>query len=63
VACSCEHGNESSGSIKCRKFLDLLYVFLARQEGFCSMEFFGGLVLQDELKCHIFPARVRIIIT
>jgi hypothetical protein len=39
VPSSCEHGDEPSGSIKCRKFLDLLSVLLASQEGLCSMEF------------------------
>jgi hypothetical protein len=39
VAGSCEHGNEPSGSIKCREFLDYLNVLLASQEGLCSMEF------------------------
>jgi hypothetical protein len=38
VAGSCEHGNEPSGSIKCREFLDWLSVLLAFQEGLCSME-------------------------
>jgi hypothetical protein len=38
VAGSCEHGNESSGSIKCGEFLDWLSVLLASQEGLCSME-------------------------
>jgi hypothetical protein len=38
VAGSYEHGNEPSGSIKCREFLDRLSVLLAYQEGLCSME-------------------------
>jgi hypothetical protein len=38
VAGSCEHDNEPSGSIKCGECLDYLSVFLASQEGFCSME-------------------------
>jgi hypothetical protein len=38
VADSCEHGNEPSGSIKCREFLDCLSVLLASYEGLCSME-------------------------
>ena len=32
----CEHGNEPSGSIKCRKFFDSEELG-ALQEGFCSM--------------------------
>jgi hypothetical protein len=38
VAGFCEHGNEPSGSIKGREFLDWLSVLLASQEGLCSME-------------------------
>jgi hypothetical protein len=38
VASSCEHGDEPSGSIKCREFLDKLSVLFASQEGLCSME-------------------------
>jgi hypothetical protein len=38
VARSCEHGDEPSGSIKCREFLDYLSVLLASQEGLCFME-------------------------
>jgi hypothetical protein len=34
----CEHGNEPSGSIKCREFLDYLSLLSAFQEGLCSME-------------------------
>jgi hypothetical protein len=33
VASSCEQGNEPSGSIKCREFLDELSVLLASHEG------------------------------
>jgi hypothetical protein len=32
VAGSCEHGNESSGFIKGRKFLDLLSDYLLRKD-------------------------------
>jgi hypothetical protein len=38
VTDSCEHGNEPSGSIKCKGFLDKLNLILASQEGLCSME-------------------------
>ena len=34
-----ECGNEPSGSIKCREFLDWLQNQLASQEGLCSMEY------------------------
>jgi hypothetical protein len=37
VTGSCEHGDELSGSIKVREFLDYLND-LASQEGLCSME-------------------------
>jgi hypothetical protein len=33
-----EHGNETSGSIKCREILDHLSVLSASQEGLCFME-------------------------
>jgi hypothetical protein len=45
VASSCEHGDEPSGSIKCREFLDWLSVLLVSQEGLCSMELVSLLVL------------------
>jgi len=35
---TCEYGDESSGSIKCGEFLDLLQNQFASQEGLCSME-------------------------
>jgi hypothetical protein len=38
VVSSFEHGNEPSGSIKGREFLDQLSILLASQEGLCSME-------------------------
>jgi hypothetical protein len=38
MANSCEHGNESSGSVKCGEFLDYLSVLLGSQEGLCSVE-------------------------
>ena len=38
VAGTCECGNELSGSIKCREFLDYLQNQLPSQEGLCSME-------------------------
>jgi hypothetical protein len=38
VAGSCEHGNETSGSIKCGEFLDYLSILLASEEGLCFME-------------------------
>jgi len=38
IAGTCEYGDELSGSIKCREFLDLLQNQLASQEGLCSME-------------------------
>jgi hypothetical protein len=40
---SCEHGNEPSGSIKCRDFADYLSVLFDSQEGFCSMELLSNL--------------------
>jgi hypothetical protein len=51
VASSCEHGDEPSGSIKCREFLDQLSVLLASQEGLCCME----LVLVSQ----VFPSQIR----
>jgi hypothetical protein len=45
MAGSCEHGNELSGYIKCGEFLDWLSVFLASQEGLCSMELVSWLVI------------------
>jgi hypothetical protein len=45
VAGSCEHGNKPSCSIKCREFLDRLSVLLASQEGLCSMELEGKILL------------------
>jgi hypothetical protein len=39
VAGCCEHGNESSGSVKCEDFLDQLSVLLASEVRLCSMEF------------------------
>jgi len=33
-----EYGDELSGSIKCREFLDKLQNQLASQEGLCAME-------------------------
>ena len=38
VAGNCEYGNELSGSIKSREFLDQLQTRLASQEGLCSTE-------------------------
>jgi hypothetical protein len=38
VAGFCEHGNEPSGSINDRKFLDYLSMLLASQERLCSMD-------------------------
>ena len=38
MAGACEYGNELSGSIKCREFLDLPQNQLASEEGLCSME-------------------------
>jgi hypothetical protein len=37
VACSCEHGNKPSGSIKYVEFLDQLSALLASQ-GLCFIE-------------------------
>jgi hypothetical protein len=34
----CKSGNDISGSIKCREFLDYLQNQIASQEGLCSME-------------------------
>jgi len=39
VAGAYECGNEPSGSIKSREFLELLEDLLASQEGLCSIEF------------------------
>jgi hypothetical protein len=41
VAKSCEHANETSGSIKGGKYLDQLNGILASQEGLCTAEFFS----------------------
>ena len=38
MAGTCEYGDEPSGSIKCREFLDSLQNQLASQEGLCPME-------------------------
>jgi hypothetical protein len=38
VVGSCEHGDEPSGSIECREFLDWLSVLLVSQEGLCFMD-------------------------
>jgi hypothetical protein len=56
VADSCEHGNESSGSIKCGEFLDCLSVLLASQEGLCSLELVSDVQLSDN---HKFVLRIR----
>jgi hypothetical protein len=49
VAGCCEHGDETSDSIKCWEFLDQLSVLLASQEGLCSMEFSFSLVFTSKL--------------
>jgi hypothetical protein len=49
VAGSCEHGNETSGSIKCGEFLDWLNVLLASQERLCSMELVSLVSLRRRL--------------
>ena len=38
MAGACEYGNELSGSIKCKEFLDQLQNQLASQEGLRSVE-------------------------
>jgi hypothetical protein len=48
VAGSCEHGNETSGSIKGREFLGYLSELLASQEGLCSMELITQELSLDE---------------
>jgi hypothetical protein len=38
VAVWCEHGNESSGSVKDGEFLDYLSVLSVSREGLCCMK-------------------------
>ena len=38
MACTCEYGDEPSGSIKRGEFLDKLQSQLASEEGLCPME-------------------------
>jgi hypothetical protein len=38
VAGSCEHGDESSSSMKCGRFLDQLSILSASEGGLCFMQ-------------------------
>jgi hypothetical protein len=62
VAGTCEHGNEPSGSIKCREILDYLSVLLDSQDGLYSMELFHGLtrnVVTPESYCCVTRAYIE----
>jgi hypothetical protein len=48
---SCEHGNESSGSIKCREILELAAQLAGSQERLISMQLVVWLCRL--LSCHI----------
>jgi hypothetical protein len=55
VADSCEHGNEPSGSIKGKEFLDQQSVLLAPQEGKSSIKFVACVpALQFRFGCFCF---------